>query len=41
MVQSKRKTNETGLLYLCQNGMIWLDGKGGGGDVLGIVVLSM
>lgn len=42
MVQSKRKKNETGLLYLCQNGMIWLDGKGGGGgDVLGIVVLSM
>ena len=43
MVQSKRKKNETGLLYLCHNGMIWLDGKGGGGggDVLGIVVLSM
>ena len=31
MVQIKRKYNETGLLYLCQNGMIWLDEKGGGG----------
>lgn len=43
MVQIKRKYNETGLLYLCQNGMIWLDEKGGGGgrDVLRIVVLSM
>ena len=35
MVQSKRKKNETGLLYLCQNGMIWLDGKGGGGGCVG------